>query len=264
MLKKLIAAAVSLIVIGSVGAIFTAKAYFSTTTETKEFSFSGNKVQNIQVYADTAEIEFSESDSSDLVIQSLYSSNRNQAEVTLDGNTLHIKSNKKSNLNIGFSFSKGKNLIRIQVPKQTFGKINIESDLGDINLEALQTDSLAVSTETGSINVRKTQTKKIDIKSELGSVKITRSTGDINIDNEMGNVEVVADSLEHNYNISNEMGSIHISTKKEPSDLFISASSEMGSIRMFDKKTGAFRAGDQTKEMELKTEMGNITVKHTK
>ena len=214
--KKLIAAAVSLIVIGTVGAIFTAKAYFSTTTETKEFSFSGNEVQNIQVYAGTAEVIFSESDGSDLVIQSIYSSNRNQAEVTLDENTLHVQSNKKSNVNIGFSFSKEKNRIRIQVPKQIFGKIEIESELGDITLGAVQTDSLSVFTETGSVTVRETQTKKMDIKSELGSVKITRSTGDIIIDNEMGNVEVAADSLDHNFNINNEMGSIHISTKNPP------------------------------------------------
>ena len=258
--KKIIAFAVGLLAVGIIGSVITAEGYFSEEEQLETKEFTPDEVHTITIDTDLSTIEFLPSGSDKILVESFYGKNKKPAEVKTDQSTLHIKAKQHEYFHLGFNW-KNKNLkVVVHLPKKNFNHITINNDVGSTNLTEVDTKSLTVNTDAGSVKLDRIGTDTMDVSSEIGSITVHDSTGDMALKSETGSIKVQTDALDHHLNASTELGSIKVTTRQSPEDIFITAQSELGSIRILGEKTNSYKHGNAAFETKLVTETGSIRV----
>ncbi len=155
-------------------------------------------------------------------------------KVELDNGVLNISQSQRNwNFNGNFFGQNEKNYeMTITIPKGSdLSDLDIDLDLGDLELEGLVADTLTINNELGDVNIRNCQGKNIDITAKLGNVDLTNSVyptvivnadlGDVNLDGDFDSIDAHVD-----------LGDLDISTDKPTDDVKIKAACELGDIEV--------------------------------
>lgn len=191
--------AASLVLIGAT--IFTAMlaesdwdfANLSTVDYKTETYTSFESVEDITIDTETADISFffTEENCAKVVC---YEIEKAPHIVSFTNGKLHIKQNDKRMWyeHIGINFDTPK--IKIYLPKNEYGALNIEATTGDISLPAeLKFESVLICATTSDVKIRSNATGTIHVKTTTGDLNVdgitcgtldfTATTGDANISN---------------------------------------------------------------------------------
>ena len=134
----------------------------------------GNQFKNISIISNTANITLIPSESEEGVI-TCYEQKNITHSVDIKDDTLTIKVNdtRKWYEHIGVSFENSK--ITVSIPAGEYGKLNIKSYTGKVNVSAdFKFESVDISQSTGDI---------VNCSSASGNMNISTTTGDIVMDN---------------------------------------------------------------------------------
>ena len=239
MFRKVFIAGILLIAIGGVGALLTGKSYFYAAEREKyTTNFADAIIDEINVEGDLGSVTIQRTDGDAVIVESIGPKGES-IKTEQDGHTLNISTSKQASINLGIQFNKQAIDIIIHLPDKTYTRIT-------------------ANTEVGSIEISGIEAEIIQCESEVGEITIKDSTAKLVLENEIGNIKVEAMTIEESITASNEVGNIAISVSEKPNDHYISADSELGSIRIFGKKTSSYLSGNGSIALDLETEIGDI------
>ena len=240
MFRRVFIAGVLLLAIGGIGALLIGKSYFfAAELEESTTNFADALIEEINVKGEMGSLSIESTTGDAVIVESHSSKKGEQIKTELNGHTLTVSTPKRRMIDFGINFNEKRTNIIIHLPEKSYKKISADNELGAIKITGIQAE-------------------RIQCESEIGDITIKDSTGELNLKNELGDIKIEAQAIQHSITASNEIGNIKISVNERPEDHTISASSEIGSIQTFGKKTRSYLSGNGSIAVDLKTEIGNI------
>lgn len=181
--------------------------------------YETEKIEKISIKSSAGDIKFEESDDKKIRVV-VYGEKENKIDVEQTGNTLKVESIQKSHI---FGFNIRLNDIVIYLPKEYEKEIEIDSDLGDIEIVSLENASIKIEQNCGDINLGKI--KNAEIENDLGTTEIEEVLNSLNIKSNCGDIKIKKLTLQENSKIENDLGDIKIG---ETNDIFIDAHCDLG------------------------------------
>lgn len=181
--------------------------------------YETEKIEKISIKSSAGDIKFEESDDKKIRVV-VYGEKDNKIDVEQTGNTLKVESIQKSHI---FGFNIRLNDIVIYLPKEYEKEIEIDSDLGDIEIVSLENASIKIEQNCGDINLGKI--KNAEIENDLGTTEIEEVLNSLNIKSNCGDIKIKKLTLQENSKIENDLGDVKIG---ETNDIFIDAHCDLG------------------------------------
>jgi len=181
--------------------------------------YETEKIEKISIKSSAGDIKFEESDDEKIRVV-VYGEKENKIDVEQTGSTLKVESIQKSHI---FGFNIRLNDIVIYLPKEYEKEIEIDSDLGDIELVSLENASIKIEQNCGDINLGKI--KNAEIENDLGTTEIEEVLNSLNIKSNCGDIKIKKLTLQENSKIENDLGDVKIG---ETNDIFIDAHCDLG------------------------------------
>ena len=181
--------------------------------------YETEKIEKISIKSSAGDIKFEESDDKKIRVV-VYGEKENKIDVEQTGNTLKVESIQKSHI---FGFNIRLNDIVIYLPKEYEKEIEIDSDLGDIEIVSLENASIKIEQNCGDINLGKI--KNAEIENDLGTTEIEEVLNSLNIKSNCGDIKIKKLTLQETSKIENDLGDVKIG---ETNDIFIDAHCDLG------------------------------------
>lgn len=235
--------------------------------------FSNYKEATELVVDETYEVELTNIDitsaASDIEIKE---STDNRAQLMIYGEKDYVKySQNESNLNIevtnkpcfGICLNRLNAKIILYLPEHYLGKINIESNYGDVFIGEFKDTSITITSDAGDIKVR--SANDIEINSKYGDIKIDEtSTATLNAD--CGDIEI--DKV-NRIKVENHYGDITLKEVLEHVDVYADCGDiEINNLNLTENSKIENNMGDieigQTNEIyiDAKTSLGDENIKN--
>ena len=157
--------------------------------------------------------------------------------------------------------------ITLYMPENTkLKKLNLNSDMSEIQITSVNTDSGSIKTASGDIELKSCNLNNIALTSDMGDITIKRSTLDTcDFTSNSGDFECKDVTFKGDTSITSDMGEVEI---ESPTDnltkLAIQVNTDIGDIDASNKLDGYFKKndGDDAQTFLVKPEkpVGNLTI----
>lgn len=264
-MKKVLLIAVSLIVIGVIGMIFTFKNSIQTTKASGNETFAAHSVNNLNIETDLANIDVvpGNSDGIEVAWEGTVKKQTDQLiKITEKADTLllKIKPNKNRWNLLQFGEKNTKLNVTVTLPKKHLNELNIKNDIGSIYINSSHVKKLNLNSDVGNIAVHDTTAQAMNVQSELGTIKITESTGTLQAETDLGALQVQTSEIKHDMDLETGLGNILIEVPAIPENVSFDLYSDIGLVKTFDQK-GGYHVPNPAYTIRATTDLGNITVK---
>ena len=184
-------------------------------------------------------------------------------------NTLEIRTENKNHIKIGFSnFNNLEIFLDVYVPNNYSKNMDIESDLGDINISDFNLDQLEIDADLGNVNIENINAEKIEIDCDSGNIIAKSIKGDTKAKADLGNIELSYEDFNYNLDAVSNLGSITITLPKD-ANFNLNAKSNLGTVKSDFPVTTTESSntklkgtvGDGGKDIILAVDLGSIKIK---
>lgn len=211
-------------------------------------------IRNIDISVSTKNLLIESHDLNYITID-YYLKKNEKVNFDTNNNTLNINQTNKNQLfNINFQIAKKEyRTIIINMPKENFESININTKVSNVELDSFNVNNLSIKITTGNLYLNEIKSKDININS---------STGNINIKNITTN-NLITNSNTGNTNVNNsEIEKINLKTNTGNITVYKTNIKESN----FKASTGNINITILTlnHSLELKTNTGNIKINNKK
>ncbi len=237
------------------------------------------KFNSIVIDATTSEIYFKRSNTEN--IKAVIYGEKDYTDIETNLDTLNIKTKEKNC--IGFCFNQKSAKIKIYLPKDYAGNINIKNDYGDVfideflngnidveedcgdvkmlggnivkvvndygDIEIEKANVLSVNEDCGDVLISKTN--DATVKNSYGDIKIKSVNNYLYLENDCGDIELNNLNLKKDSYIKNDYGDIEIDNTNE---LFIDAKTDLGKVKIKNN----YHKSDIT--LKIENDCGDIEV----
>ncbi len=264
MFKKWLVFATILLVIGISGALLTAKSYFSFQNENNKQTnhFQSSKIHSLAISNNAGTIKLAETSGDEIIVETNGPKTSKSVKMEVKGNSLSITNEADKTISLGINFKKSTKNITIYLPQKQYDRIAVSNEVGEITINQIDAVKLIVDSEIGNIDISEVSSTSLNATSEMGDISINHYSGKLQVENEIGSIEITTDEVNQSLLAKNEIGDINLTINEDPKNILLSADSEMGSTQIFGKKTGSYMNGDGSTTIQLSTETGSISVNH--
>lgn len=199
--------------------------YFSSNSQTiiYEHNYEIEGIENIVVKNSYGDITIKESEGN-MVSIIAYGNDDSKINVKNENNILEIKSSHPKKWFFGNS---GEIQIEIMVPRSFANNIELENDLGDIDIENFENATLKITEDCGDVTVG--SVKNITVSNSLGDIEIKSILNKCSIKNDCGNLKIDELNINENSNIKLDLGDVKISNVN---DIYIDAETDLGKVKL--------------------------------
>ncbi len=159
------------------------------------------------------------------------------------------------------------NSITLYVPEDTvLKKLNLNSDMSEIQIASVNADSGSIRTESGDIELKSCDLNNVTLNSDMGDITIKKSNLDTcTLTSKSGDFECTNVTFSGDTSITSDMGEVDI---EGPTDnltkLAIQVNTNIGDIHASDTLDGYFKKNDedytQTFLKDVEKPVGNLTI----
>lgn len=157
--------------------------------------------------------------------------------------------------------------ITLYMPKNTkLKKLNLNSDMSEIQITSVNADSGAIKTASGDIELESCDLNNIDLTSDMGDITIKGSNlNTCTLTSNSGDFECSNITFNGDNSITSDMGEVDIESSTDNlTKLAIQVNTDIGDIDASDKLNGYFKKNSddsaQTYLTETKKTVGNLTI----
>lgn len=289
------------IINGDLGAVGLDKETIDRLNEKNPITntYKSSDVKNIYVEGSMSNVIIKENSESDSIV--VDSTHSDDTKFNLENGVLSIKMNKsylfsnsfKRNFNDiinVFNLVDSNRTITIEVPKDiTFENVNVDVDYGDIKILSGNYKSLYINSDFGKTDVfvkEYTLIEEVKAESSFGDIElnnidavnftahnskgrikinmeneINKSLNKMDIENDLGNINLTMKNIDRNIDITNNMGNIDFISKNTLSkNVKVNMHGSLGSFNndfKYDEK-----ALDKNVDVNIDFDMGNINLYH--
>lgn len=203
--------------------------------------------------------------------------------------SIHYHGNIPDNIKTSLQTKKSKDELEIKVSSKNYNKINInnnmelyleilipnsynenmkiEANLGDIRIQDFTLNNLDINANLGNINAENVESKEIKINCDAGNVIVKNIKGDIEVNADLGNVELYYDYFDYDLIAKSSLGSINITLPKN-ANFNLDAKSDLGTVKTdFPVTTNEASntklkgtVGNGGKNIKLTVDLGSIKI----
>lgn len=199
--------------------------YFSSISQNViyEHNYDSEVIENIIVNNSYGDIIVKKSDGNKINII-VYGNDDNKINVNNENNILKIEA---LNTKKWFFGNSGQIKIEIMVPKNFANNIELENDLGDIDIENLENASLKITEDCGNVTVG--ICKNIIVTNSLGDIEIKGILNKCSIKNDCGDLKIDELNINENSDIKLDLGDVKI---RKINDIYIDAETDLGKVKL--------------------------------
>lgn len=215
--------------------------------ETNEYEINDD-FKDIKIITDTASIEFVITENLNNLVVCEEQKNANHiVKVKDDTLLIEIDDNRKWYEHIGINFKMSK--ITIYLPKNEYGKLSIESDVGNINIpNNFKFESIYILGDVGNVENYASVNENIKINTSVGNIIIENITANmIDLSAPVGNAKIVNTKCE-NLLFKGDVGDISLESVIATEKFIIET--DTGNVK--------FKSSDAS-DIYVKTDTGNVT-----
>ena len=149
---------------------------------------------------------------------------------SLSGGVLKIQDEGARSFNLNFGFYNPANRVEVTLPDRRLNSAEISSDVGDVNLNSLNTGALTVRSSTGSITAKDIAFDDGKFECGVGDVEIHDVTsGKLYLSSGTGDVGA-SGVLRGETRITSGVGSVNVTTKLPRTDYRVRANASLGKV----------------------------------
>lgn len=152
-----------------------------------------------------------------------------QVKQTGDVLDIQIKGQKKNYNILDWNKSRKAELL-LQLPPEEYDSIKLSANIGAIQHTQVHAKQLEITNDIGEINVRNVNTQKLNVKGSIGAIHLTNVTGEANIKNSTGLVQLQMPAIQDSVQINTDIGAVKVIIDEHPEQLAVNLSTELGSI----------------------------------
>lgn len=251
-----------------------------------------NDLKEINIRTKKSDIKLLDSDDDNINIEIKCNKRRN-----IDKNKYLKITNKSGVLNIENSYNKGERLfenlnmiIQIELPERYQQNLNIESDIGDIDIlknklvlnklrlinnvgdvdlnKDIKVNNTEISIDTGDMEIESLNSDSYKLTTDIGNIEIDSILGGGDITANTGDIDVSTKTIDKDINISSDTGDLDINIDKN-SSFKVNVNKSFDDIDTEIKFKNAQLSGDKfsgeygenpTNNLNLKTDIGDINI----
>ena len=251
-----------LIFIGVAGTIATFKFNLFTESEKGEQSFAAANIANLNLDSDVAQVSIEPGNTDEVTVAWNTGNFRGDWKIhtALNGDTLQIRTDWKQKSFWSFGLRSKPPVLTIRVPKNhEFKEIQTYNKVGSLDIRHVTADEVSARTSVAQLALEDIKTTKLTAVSKVGMIEIARSSGRIDVRNDVGSVEIQASELEDDINVKTSVGEIEVNLDRKPANAMISGTSGIGDVDVFGGNA-VYSAGEMKHQVKLRTELGTIEV----
>jgi len=201
-----------------------------------ERSFVG--VESLYVQADVGEVIILPTNEEDVQVE-FRGRNARDFQYDLENGELEINLNQSS-----WRFFNNKEArLYIYLPREAYEQIQVEVNVGRIQIESLEAEQFLLRTNVGEIQV-------YDVE---GAIRARSDVGEINVRlrEVRADIELIAN-----------VGEVDLTLEEKPMDAVISLNTNIGESRIFGERSTYERFGNGTFRLDLTSDIGEVSVHH--
>jgi DUF4097 and DUF4098 domain-containing protein YvlB len=267
-MKKLVMIAIVLLIVGIAGTVVLGGSVLSIGPKVEideQKTFDANEINRIDVKTDIGDVNIMESESNKIEVHiygevSKNQKDRYQIEIEQNGDTVIVTSKVKKKLfSLPFvSFNGGKRAIDIAIPKGMINQLEVDSDVGDINMEQVSVKELDISTDVGKIKADYLEVVKAAIETNVGDTDIKNATGKFDIESDTGKVKLYMETITEDINIESNVGEVVVHVGDSRDTVALDLDTSVGDIDV----NGTYMMGknENGPTVTVKTDVGDIVI----
>lgn len=179
----------------------------------------------------------------------------------VSGKKLTFKERRDRNFVMGLDFgwfgARKKGRVKVYVPEQKLDSVEINTDLGNININGMMCQSLNVDCDMGAVECKNVTADRVYIDADMGAVEFSGAVSQkIEADVDMGDVEITG-YLDCDIDIDADMGSVDVVTYYSSRSYRCELDVDMGHKNIRDD--GGMDS-ETTHSMDIDCDMGSISV----
>ncbi|EST56596.1 hypothetical protein T458_04710 [Brevibacillus panacihumi W25] len=154
-------------------------------------------------------------------------------------------------------FHKLKLEITLPEKEEPYKVVRVQNSFGDVSASSVQTEKGRFATHLGDISLSEVIGDDIQVRTDTGDIQLNRVLAAIEVDNSLGDVEVVIPELVHDIRAKTETGDVTISITKTPTEAILDLGTSLGDVQVDWDRT-AIKTGGPT--ISAKTSLGDIRI----
>ena len=278
MLKKIALVACLTLVIGLIG-IFTFRDRIFTNGAkeniTEEQIFNSNDIDQIDVEVDVVDVVVEQSSDSDIrVLLKGNVSKRVEENIDLrvqeDGGQLEIDLEREKQR--WFSFlpfdNYGSLQLTIQVPNKQYNQLGIESNVGEISVNSGKFANVIVNTDVGEVQLKDVTSETASVTSNVGDINVFQAVGSWDIEIDVGEVDLQLTEWKDQVTVQSNVGDVKVQIAEKPTNYTLDLSSDIGEVNLtgFDQNNGSgkriyLEKGSAQPLLKIVSDIGDINVR---
>ncbi|MBB6453815.1 DUF4097 and DUF4098 domain-containing protein YvlB [Salirhabdus euzebyi] len=271
-MKKVVIGALIVLIIGIIGTVSLGGSIFALGPKVdinERQSFDAEEIESVKIKSNVGDVRIFESDSNEIEVHihgevSKQNENKSTFEITQEGNTLQVTSDIHSKQFFSIPFinfnMNDKQYIDVSIPKGLLSYVEVESDVGKIDIEEIEVTELFVSNDVGEVGIDKFVGEKATIRTNVGKVNVKSAVGKIEIESDTGEVELTMEAITEDVNIKSDIGEVVVNVKELSESLVLDLDSDIGDIDV----NGPFvtNGNGPGPTLKVRTDIGEIEVNH--
>lgn len=197
---------------------------------------------SIDLDCDMGSVELIQSDS--FSVEMSYDKKVGAPEVAVEGETLDITSQWHKGWWLNFNVFKGRDYadtkVKIYYPKGTvFKNVQLENDMGDINLKGVQAEAINVVSNCGDVKLDGIEVDSLRMECDMGDMDAQNiQTKGVDVEANMGNIKLTG-ALGGTTKVSCDMGECVLETKLDKKSYSIHTDIDMGECSINGQNVGS-------------------------
>lgn len=213
----------------------------------KEYDLSEIDTVSVNVRAGEVKVHSVAGDMGKVTVK-FFADNDDWAKVELDSKALKVEDDTPECH--GFCFNQVGVLAELYLPVDYTGKLDIDIDYGKTKVENLSEATIRLDSSAGDVELG--SAKNIDAKLSAGRLTVGDCYGRLNIENNMGDVEIEKLHLTEDSTVDLDMGDVEI---REVGDVRVEADVDLGNRNVSGGNDAAAVV------LRVKNNMGNISIR---
>lgn len=259
-MKKLSIIALSLLLVGVIGGLFTFSQSIIKETKIEKKSIS-DEVTDVDVIAQNATVEIIPTTGTDtnieLVSKEVKASKLNLS-ANVEGKKLTVTLKEQRSFYIGFH---NQSLhLKVYVPKKSYKSFVVKSANGKVEMAELDIKSLNVESQNGHIDLKDIISEKVEVNSANGRVELNNVEGNLIGESKNGEISLVTKDLDRNIQLKSRNAKIMIKTDMEPTNTTFDVHSNNGGIDILNKYKENVVIGKGENLVKLNSNNGKIEI----
>lgn len=278
-IKNISLLALLLLLVGTIGAIFTFQFVSKAEEIAEEKLINDNHFTNINISTDNSKVEILPTNDSKARVELSGKAKKYTFEANVEGKTLIILLKEKYWKPINFDFLSMFLTLKVYVPEKLYDSIQVRSNNGQVQVEKLEAKDIHIETDNGRIVLSDVKGSNITTKADNGrmelkniassTVSVKASNGKILLDNvegeisgktNNGSITLITNQLDRPIELETDNGQIKIEAEKEPSNATLSIDVDNGKVDVFGHSDRNMIFGKGENLIKLSTNNGKITV----